>query len=283
VAIDIYDQAVAGQLDAGDFIEFYAQDIDDAYFKYSIENIYWLTLNGGAGLAKRMAVDDGAPVSASAATDFVDTVRHEQDIMYWLKAPGADGIERWFFNIFVQGDEHDGGGTPKAFTINVPEPLSNGTLTVLVAGQTDTDHVLQVAINGVEQNFMWSGISYYEASVEDVPLFAGDNTVTLQCLSADGNDSIAVDYFEVTYRRDYVAGADDTLKFAPDSAERYLIDGFSTDSLFAYDISNPADVMRIADYTVTGPDGQGKYSIDFEPASAGNTYSVMPISGWMIL
>jgi hypothetical protein len=276
VAINIYDQAVAGQLDAGDFIEFYAQNIDDAYFKYSIENIYWLTLSGGLGFAKRMTVDDGAPVSATSASDFMDTVRHEQNIIYWIKAPGADSIERWVFGTFVQGDEHD--GLPKAFTINVAEPVSNGTLKVRVAGQTDTDHELRVAINGSEQSFMWPGISYFEASLDDVPLLAGDNTVTLQCLSADGNDSIAVDWFEVTYRRDYVAGADDTLTFAPDNGSRYVIDGFSTDSLFAYDISDPVDVMRLTDYTVTGPDGQGKYSIDFEPASAGNTYFVAAAS-----
>jgi hypothetical protein len=274
--MNVFDQAVAGQLDAGDFIEFYAQDIDDAYFKYSIENIYWLTLSGGSGLAKRMAVDDGAPVSPTAATDFVDTAHHEQNVMYYIKAPGADSIERWVFGTFVYGDEH--GGTPKAFTVNVPEPVSNGTLRVRVAGQTDTDHVLQVTINGAEQSFMWSEISYYEATLTDVPLNPGDNTVTLQCLSADGNDVIAVDWFKITYRRDYVAGADGTLKFEPDSQERYVIDGFLTDSLFAYDISNPADVMRITGYTVTGPDADGKYSIDFEPASLGSTYFVTAAS-----
>jgi hypothetical protein len=276
VAINIFDQAVTGQLDAGDFIEFYAQDIDDAYFKYSTDNIYWLTLSDASGFVKRMALDEGAPVSPTAATDFIDTAHHEQNVMYYIKAPGADSIERWVFGTFVYGDEH--GGTPKAFTVKVPEPVSNGTLTVLVAGQTDTDHVLQVTINGAEQSFMWSDISYYEATLDDVPLFAGDNTVTLQCLSADGNDVIAVDWFKITYRRDYVAGADDTLKFEPDSPDRYVIDGFLTDSLFAYDISDPADVMRIADYAVTGPDGDGKYSIDFEPASLGDTYFVTAAS-----
>jgi hypothetical protein len=47
VAIDIDDQGIAGQLDAGDYIEFYAVAVDDAYAKYSAENIYWLTLSGG--------------------------------------------------------------------------------------------------------------------------------------------------------------------------------------------------------------------------------------------
>ena len=57
---------------------------------------------------------------------------------------------------------------------------------------------------------MWSEISFYEATLEDVPLIAGNNTVTLQCLSADGNDRIIIDWFEITYRRDYVAQADNS-------------------------------------------------------------------------
>jgi hypothetical protein len=256
VVIDIEDQGVAGELNAGDYIEFYAVAVDDAYAKYSAQNIYWFTLSGGAGLPKRMATDDGSPAGGTLATDFKDTARHEQDIIYWLKAPGADSIERWFFNIFVQGTEHAGGGQPKAFTISVPEPVSLGTLKILVAA---------------EQSFLWSGISYYEATVSDVNLFAGDNTVTLQCLSADGNDSIAVDFFEVTYRRDYVAGTDNTLKFAPDSGSRYVIDGFTSNSLRAYDISDPIDVVIIDNAVIAGAT---PYSIEFEPATLGDTYLV---------
>jgi hypothetical protein len=271
VAIDIDDQGVAGQLNAGDYIEFYAVGVDDAYAKYSAQNIYWLTLSGGAGLPKRMATDDGAPAGGALATDFMDTARHEKDIIYWLKAPGADSIERWFFNIFVQGTEHAGGGQPVAFTLTVPDPTSLGTLKILMAGQTDTDHEVKVAINGTEQSFLWSGISYYEATVSDVNLFAGDNTVTLQCLSADGNDSIAVDFFEVTYRRDYVAGADNTLKFAPDNGSRYVIEGFTSNTLLAYDISDPTDVAIIDNAVIAGAN---PYSIEFEPATLGDTYLV---------
>jgi CheY-like chemotaxis protein len=272
VAIYIYDQGVAGELNAGDFIEFYAVAVDDAYAKYSAQNVYWLTLSGGAGLPKRMATDDGSPAGGAPATDFMDTARHEKDIIYWLKAPGADSIERWFFNIFVQGTEHAGGGQPKPFTISVPEPVSLGTLTILVAGQTDTDHELRVAINGSEQSFVWSGISYYEATLEDVALIDADNTVTLQCLSADGNDSIAVDFFEIRYRRDYVAGADNTLKFVPDNGSRYVIDGFSSDTLLAYDISSPVDVAKMDNTVISGAN---PYSIEFEPASLGDTYLVV--------
>ena len=154
----------------------------------------------------------------------------------------------------------------------MPDPVSTGTLTVVMAGQTDFEHEVKVTINGTEQSFMWTGISYYEATISDVNLFAGDNTVSLQCLSAYTLDSIIVDFFEVTYRRDYVAGADNSLKFTPDQGSRYLIDGFTSSSLLAYDISEPADVVKVDGAEIAG---SNPYSIDFEPASLGDTYLVV--------
>ncbi|GAF77309.1 unnamed protein product, partial [marine sediment metagenome] len=126
--------------------------------------------------------------------------------------------------------------------------------------------------NGVQQSFSWTGISYFQASLDDVPLFEGDNTVTLQCLSADGNDSIIVDWLEVAYQRDYVVGADNIFKFAPDSGDRYLIDGFSSNTLVGYDISDPVDVAIIENAFVSG---NNPYSFEFEPTAFGDTYLVL--------
>jgi hypothetical protein len=61
------------------------------------------------------------------------------------------------------------------------------------------------------------------------------------------------------------------LKFAPDNGSRYVIDGFTSNSLLAYDISDPTDVA-IIDSTLIG--GANPYSIEFEPASPGDTYLV---------
>ncbi|MGD2097955.1 MAG: C25 family cysteine peptidase [Desulfobacterales bacterium] len=274
VAVYVEDQGVAGLIDGADFIEFYAQAVAAADAKYAAENIYWLTSAGGAGLPKRMATIEAAPIGGLVADDFADTARHEQDIVYWLKAPGADSRERWFFDTYVQGDEHDGGGLPKAFTLNVPDPVTTGTLKILMAGQVATEHTVKVVANGVTDTFYWSDIAFTEAVLTDVPLNPGDNTVTLQCLSADGNDSIIVDYFEVSYRRDYVADSNQ-LKFAPDSGERYLIDDFTDNALLAYDISDAANVAIFDNPVIAG---ENPYSIAFEPAVYGDQYLVVASS-----
>jgi CheY-like chemotaxis protein len=272
IAIEVFDQNNDDHFDDTDYIRFYAAPVDRPYAKYSNQNVYWLTLAGGSFVPLRMGSIEAAPAGGPVAADFADIAHTEQNIVYWLKAPGADGIERWFYNTYVQGDEHAGGGLPKAFTIKVPQPTSSGTLTILMAGQTDTFHEVKVAINGVEQNFSWAAISYYQATLDDVPLFEGDNTVTLQCLSVDGNDSIIVDWFEVAYRRDYVVGTDNIFKFAPDSGTRYLIDGFTSNNLIAYDISDPADVAIIENPAISGA---APYSFEFEPTVYGDTYLVL--------
>jgi CheY-like chemotaxis protein len=271
VAIEVYDQNGDDQMDVADYFRFYAQPVSSLYAKYSDRNVYWLTLSGGSGAPLRMGSIAAGPAGGPLAVDFADTAQHELNQTFWLKAPGADSIERWFFWTYVQGDQHAGGGLPKAFTINAPDPTSSGTLTILMAGQTDTEHEVEVAINGVEQRFTWSGIRYFEAKLDNVPLGDGDNAVTLQCLSADGNDSIIVDWFKIDYWRDYVA-IDNQLKFTPDSGSRFVIDGFSSNSLFAYDISDPLDAAVINNPVITGPD---PYYFEFEPTVYGETYLVL--------
>ncbi len=271
VAIEVFDQNSDDRMDAADTIRFYAQPVSSVYAKYSDQNVYWLTLSGGTGSPLRMDSIEAAPAGSPLAVDFADSAHHELNQIIWIKAPGADSLERWFFWTYVQGTEHPGGGLPKAFTINVPDPTSNGTLTILMAGQTNTEHEVKVAINGVQQSFSWSGISYYQASLDNVPLVEGSNTVTLQCLSADGNDSIIVDWFQINYWRDYVA-ADNILKFAPDSGSRYAIDGFSSNNLLAYDISDPTAVAKIDNAVIAGSD---PYSVEFEPSVYGDTYLVI--------
>jgi hypothetical protein len=273
VAIHIEDDAVAGELNADDFIEFYAPAIDAAYTKYSEQNIFWLTLFGGANLPKRMAADDAQPVGGvAAAADFADVSRHELDLMYLINAPGSDSFERWFYLPFVSGAEIS--GLPVNFTLTVADPVSTGSITISLFGRTATEHTVEAVINGVTETFYWSDIALYEATLTDVPLNDGTNTISLQCLSADGNDSIAVDYFEVSYQRDYVAEAN-RLKFAPDEGQRYQVTGFSSDSIIAFDISDATDVMRLTDAAISGPDGEGNYSIDAQPATLGDRYLVV--------
>ena len=49
VAVEVFDQDSDDQMDAADYLRFYAQPVNSLYAKYSDQNVYWLTLAGGIG------------------------------------------------------------------------------------------------------------------------------------------------------------------------------------------------------------------------------------------
>jgi hypothetical protein len=67
-AIYIYDQNANNYLDTGDYIEFYAEPIDEPYAKYTKDNVYWLVTEGASGSPKRMQAEIWPPNTALCCT-----------------------------------------------------------------------------------------------------------------------------------------------------------------------------------------------------------------------
>jgi len=104
-----------------------------------------------------------------------------------------------------------------------------------------------------------------------------DNAVTVICNS--GDDAFVVDWFEFSYARNFTA-VSDSLQFAHDSGYRYVIDNFSGNDLLVFDISDSADVARIENGLIAGPD---PYSLEFEPPAnpgASETYLIISADGF---
>jgi len=268
VAISIYDPNKDNHLDSGDYIEFYATPIDAGYAKYAKNNVYWFTTSGGAGEPKRMAEIDGAPASAADPNTHTYTVHYEEDQYYVGSATGDDSIDRWFFDINsypVVGAGFAGGGNPVDFTLSVPGVAGSGSLKISMWGYYDTDHAVDVSVNGaLVGTFTWSDIAFYQAAIDDVDLSEGENTVTLTCNSGtdpDDLDTIFVDWFEVEYPRDFSANGN-TLKFSYEAGYRYRISGFTGDDLLGFDITSPGEVQRIKDFQISG---SGPYTLECEP------------------
>ena len=243
VAISVHDGA------GDDYIEFYGRPVDAQYAKYATYNVYWLTTSGGSGSPKRMEEIDGTPGSAAVADTHTFTVHYEEDLGYWILAPGGDSLDRWFFFPSVMGDGVEYGGDPVDFTLSLPGVAGAGTgkLTISMGGYYDTDHEVDVSVNGTPVGtFTWSGIAFYQATMDDVDLLEGDNTVTIECKTSI--DTIVVDWFEVEYPRDFAA-INDLLKFSFDAGYRYQISGFTGSDPVAFDITSPGDVQRITGST----------------------------------
>ena len=103
-------------------------------------NVYWLTLSPAAtGLPKRMAGIDGTPCRrCSWRLNLKPPPAHEADELYGRSAPGADGVDRWFFNTYVPGDGWDRGWVP---TAGDPIPFSGIAARDARTGHDHDQHV----------------------------------------------------------------------------------------------------------------------------------------------
>jgi hypothetical protein len=270
VAIGVEDVGVVGQFDPGDSIEFYATIVDNQYGKYARNNVYWLTTSGGEGAPKRMADVDATPGSAQVPATHTFTVHYEEDQWYLLGIPGGDSLERWSFYPFVDGDGIEDGGDPVDFTLTLPGVSGQGSLKIQMVGIYDTDHEVEISLSDAPLGpftslgtYTWSGLIFHQVSINPVSFVAGDNYLRIQCKS--GVDSIAVDWFEVTYPRSF-ASSNETLKFSHQAGYLFQVTGFTDNDLGVFDITSASEVQRLYNFQVspTGP-----YSVDFEPVASG--------------
>ena len=275
VAIWVHDDNGDTVFDAADHITFYALPVGDEYAKYSADNVYWLTTGAGANPVKRMTAVDSAPDGSALAAGFEATVRSEQDQYYYPAAPGADEFDRWLNETWIVGAEISwpGAGDPITFTLDTPGATGSGTLTVALLGTYDTDHQVDIAINGgPAQTFSWSGIAFYEAVVENAALVDGVNTISLTCQT--GLDALLLDWLAPDYPRNFAAD-NDQLNFTSSSPERFLVTDFAGAGLLAFDITDPQNVSRSINFS-TG--GSGPYSLEFTPpngAAEARTYQAL--------
>jgi hypothetical protein len=282
VALSVYDQNTDNILDAADYIEFYGRPVTALYAKYARDNVYWLVTAGGMGSPKRTADVDGVPAAGPLAATHSFSAHHEEDEYYVGLAPGDDSLDRWFFDDFVLGTGFSGTPDPVPidFTVNLPGIAGHGSIKISMWGYYDTYHEIEVWVNGNPAGiFNWTGIAFYEATIDEIDLLDGDNTISLACNRE--LDGIIVDWLEITYPRTFEA-ANNTLRFSHDSGFRYQIDGFTSDTLMVFDITQTSDVGRVANVAISG---SNPYTLEFEPPvnpGATATYLVLESDASMI-
>jgi hypothetical protein len=263
MAISVYDEDGDTHFDPEDYIDFYGRPPDTSSAKYARYNVYWLTLAGGLGAPKRMAAIDATPGIAPLASTHTTIVVHEENGRYWLGAPGGDTVERWFYSTRVYGSGFAYGG-PQTYSFNLAGVSGlEGSLTVSMAAHADLDHQVEISVNGIPKGtYSWSGIAWYEATIDGVNFSEGINTVTIDC--GDGLDELYIDRFTVTYPRSF-ASSGDLLKFSHGSGYQYEITGFTDEGISVYDITSPGEVqvMENVQISPTSP-----YTATFEPPSA---------------
>ncbi|VAX07157.1 hypothetical protein MNBD_GAMMA26-1433 [hydrothermal vent metagenome] len=246
---------------------FYGQAIDSLYTQ---DNLYRLTFGKGLRMAKR----NGRAPTPVTGQSFQAVVHAEVDqyaAVNLFEDPGAD---YWMWDYLMPGLGIDS----KAFTVSSPGLAGaqggKATLVVRLQGGSEAvvglDHHALVSFNGVEVGAaQWDGLTAKEMTLE-LPLDLlndGENTVEVAGVLGNGvpYSLIYINEFTLSYPRVYTTDHNH-LEVHRAGHKVISIDGFNSELILAFDISNPSRPRLIKRPTIDGEDNN--YRISFR-ANAG--------------
>jgi hypothetical protein len=257
-----------GVFDSTDFILFYGQAVAS---KYTSDNVYWLTYGHGAGL--RMAPRSGTP-GIAATPAYYGADRHmEQNHLYVSLTPGDDDLERWMWDYIYPPDKPSWTYT---FTLAAPYAASAAlTMTMLgyVEDPINPDHHARISVNGTQVgDVTWDGITSktVQAPIPQGLLAVGSNTLSVVCPNDTGvgYDVVFVDWVELQYANTFRAEGDElSFTYGVGGTWKYRVDGFSSNQVVVYDVTNAAAVVPIDDISVAS--SALGYAVQFQDTVAG--------------
>ncbi len=264
-----------GRFDPGDEIQFFGQrfrgpEMDQ---KYTDERVYWLDIGGAAGprVAEVAAVPNG---DVTPPTDFPTTLRAEQNMIWWtLHTLYLDTQDTWYWERLQTGG-NPGDSVTRNLPYEVPYPAPGYPATLRLeevsrynSNYSNYDHRTGIALNGVALgSFDWSGRvrQVFETTVPAGTLVHGTNTVAVTATNPPGTtyDDIYVNYWEIDYRRQFIAW-NGQLDFVAEvsGVQEFLISGWSSPTVAIWDVSDPTRPKRLTGASVQ-PDGSG-YRVRF--------------------
>jgi hypothetical protein len=242
-----------GSFSSSDFFLFYGvpvnfwQRLDDKsnfyshYINhYTKENVYWLTWGDGK-TGKRMEIK---PVATNQALDanlsFWGRYYDEDEINNFLQS-GLD----WFGRLMA-------GNQDQGYSLYLPEASNmdnNVYFRIKCLGMTSGTHRFNLFFNNVQfGSFSFNGhrVHSFEKTVTLQLAESGYNNLKIQ-YNGDSQESQAyLDWFEVQYRKQYVA-ENDFLWFSQleDGEQKYRISNFSNDQIDVYDVTNRTQMKLI--------------------------------------
>lgn len=253
----------------GDYLEFYAEPLDNTY---TDTNVYWLQWGGLAG--KRMKTISGLVQGQREPIKFFKSHLHiEENHRIWEGTPGAPDKDYWFW-------ERLAAPIQKSYSLSIPSPAGgtqNATIRVNFHGYTtapsNPNHHTRLILNGTQiGDALWDGKIPYvqEATVPANLLYPGDNFLVIELPGDTGApaDLVYLNWIELDYRRKLEAVGDELLfSVEANGRSRVQVSQISQSGVALYDISNPMDPKIVKDFTLT-PEGLS-YTLTFEDRIVG--------------
>ncbi|MFC1681759.1 C25 family cysteine peptidase [Pseudomonadota bacterium] len=263
----------------GGYIEWFGEPLDSLYTK---ANVYVLQYHRNALQAEE---EYGEAPAGAAASHYLQTDRVEDDAAYSYGAPNGDPwYAEWLMAI--------SGPVTKNYAVTLDNYAAGGapvTLSVGLWGVTDfpeePDHHVKVSLNTTEvtndegESWLFDGKVDLpiEVAVPEGLLSEGSNTLTLDLPHDTGAlyDVVALDHYEVTYPRRFVARGGG-LSFSADG-DAFEVEGLPGDEVVVHRIGTDGSTEYLTDIEVFA-DGSGTYTARFAGSYDGDTYHVSAVS-----
>lgn len=232
------------QCESGEYFLFFGQAPTDYAIPY---NVYWLTYGSGNG--KRMAAPPPVSGGTTPAT-YLKTLHLEQNNGYVSFAPFSENADHWIWSLVNYPNNYV---DIAANLTDLAPGTTNGVLRALVqsGAQANPYYVMQSTLfsNGTQVNQQdWvSGTALLNtANVNN--LVNGANTFRVQDRGYVGPGIyVYLNYLELEYTAQFVAASDVLrFKYGANGTWQYQIQGFTNSNLRAYNISDYANVSKLA-------------------------------------
>ena len=232
------------QFNAGDALLFFGEAYEDVYTE---QNVYWLTVGSGMTMGNSAETHE----NAIPATHFTKTTHFEEDSYYWNTMPNGEGEDHWFWGGRISYNS-SGLDTAHTITKSLPTVVNTPTATIRanLKGYTALAHQTNLFLNGqLIDTQSWAGQNSFTHIVEITGslLTTDENVITIEAVDSGASvDQLFVNWIEIDHAAAYHA-IDDQLLFNPPASGTYhfTVTGFTTDTVYLLDITNPSQPVRI--------------------------------------
>ncbi len=275
-----------GVFDPADAIVFYGEGLDT---RYTDTNVYWIESDVAAG--PRMATRAVAPAGAAVTATFRNSVRKEQSKLYTsdtAQIPQPD--EHWWWERLDDdpGTFPDSSDAYRATLSNLPVAGAQARLFFNVQGRSDwanvnPDRRTRLFLNGTlvdERETNGLALIEHDVLVDHTLLVEGENVVRLEVVRINGAgfSSVFTNWFSLEYDDTFTAESD-ALRFtlAPAGQQTLEVEGFGSDTLEAYDVSDPDHPVLLTGTAVVAD--AGTWTLRFEDGPlADATYETLAVA-----